>query len=373
MRTAIPFKRGVNMATLEQIQAKMDKLKAQAEALAAKNAQAIVDKIRGLMLQHGLTTKDIEADAKTKRAAKTVGGKAADAAKASKKSGVKVAAKYQDPKTGATWTGRGRAPAWIASAKDRSKFLIGSGASAVAVSNSAADKVKANVKAKGNASASAVKKASTAGAATAPKGQQKADQAPRYRDPKSGATWSGRGRAPLWIAGAKDRNKFLIDAAQAVAPVAKTNTPKAVVTKAVVAKTNKPKAAVTKAAVAKTNEPKAVVTKAAVAKTNKPKAVVTKAAVTKAAVTKAAVTKAPVTKAAATKAPAVKKVSAVKEPVVVKSPVADEKVVAKKAAVSPAKPKAVKKVVAKKAEPVAVVAASSDVPAAPVASAEVAA
>ncbi|SDR24557.1 DNA-binding protein H-NS [Paraburkholderia fungorum] len=358
------------MATLEQIQAKMDKLKAQAEALAAKNAQAIVDKIRGLMLQHGLTTKDIEADAKTKRAAKTVGGKAADAAKASKKSGVKVAAKYQDPKTGATWTGRGRAPAWIASAKDRSKFLIGSGASAVAVSNSAAGKVKAkaDVKAKGNASASAVKKASTAGAATAPKGQQKADQAPRYRDPKSGATWSGRGRAPLWIAGAKDRNKFLIDAAQAVAPVAKTNKPKAVVTKAVVAKTNKPKAAVTKAAVAKTNEPKAVVTKAAVAKTNKPKAVVTKAAVTKAAVTKA-----PVTKAAATKAPAVKKVSAVKEPGVVKSPVADEKVVAKKAAVSPAKPKAVKKVVAKKADPVAVVAASSDVPAAPVASAEVAA
>ncbi|CAD6559491.1 hypothetical protein LMG28727_06866 [Paraburkholderia kirstenboschensis] len=32
---------------------------------------------------------------------------------------------YADPKTGATWNGRGRAPAWIANAKDRSKFLIG--------------------------------------------------------------------------------------------------------------------------------------------------------------------------------------------------------------------------------------------------------
>jgi DNA-binding protein H-NS len=34
--------------------------------------------------------------------------------------------------------------------------------------------------------------------------------APKYRDPVSGATWSGRGRAPAWIAG-KDRTEFLID------------------------------------------------------------------------------------------------------------------------------------------------------------------
>ncbi|MGY6122186.1 H-NS family nucleoid-associated regulatory protein (plasmid) [Paraburkholderia strydomiana] len=30
------------------------------------------------------------------------------------------------------------------------------------------------------------------------------------RDPKSGATWSGRGRAPAWMADAKDQKKFLI-------------------------------------------------------------------------------------------------------------------------------------------------------------------
>jgi len=46
--------------------------------------------------------------------------------------------KYQHPKTGATWTGHGRAPAWIAGAKDRTKFLIASGTDAVrAVSVSA--------------------------------------------------------------------------------------------------------------------------------------------------------------------------------------------------------------------------------------------
>ena len=32
----------------------------------------------------------------------------------------------------------------------------------------------------------------------------------KYRDPVSGSTWSGRGRAPAWIAG-KDRNEFLTD------------------------------------------------------------------------------------------------------------------------------------------------------------------
>jgi DNA-binding protein H-NS len=33
--------------------------------------------------------------------------------------------------------------------------------------------------------------------------------APKYRDPDSGATWSGRGKPPLWIAG-KDRAAFAI-------------------------------------------------------------------------------------------------------------------------------------------------------------------
>ena len=33
--------------------------------------------------------------------------------------------------------------------------------------------------------------------------------APRYRDPESGTTWSGRGKPPKWIAG-KDREAFAI-------------------------------------------------------------------------------------------------------------------------------------------------------------------
>jgi DNA-binding protein H-NS len=33
--------------------------------------------------------------------------------------------------------------------------------------------------------------------------------APKYRDPESGNTWSGRGKPPRWIAG-QDRDQFLI-------------------------------------------------------------------------------------------------------------------------------------------------------------------
>lgn len=38
--------------------------------------------------------------------------------------------------------------------------------------------------------------------------------APKYRDPKTGATWSGRGRTPQWIASAKNRDRFLISDAE---------------------------------------------------------------------------------------------------------------------------------------------------------------
>ncbi|GHC88156.1 H-NS histone [Pseudorhodoferax aquiterrae] len=37
--------------------------------------------------------------------------------------GTKVDAKYRDPASGATWTGRGKAPRWIAD-RNREEFLI---------------------------------------------------------------------------------------------------------------------------------------------------------------------------------------------------------------------------------------------------------
>src|SRR5258708_24851337 len=55
------------MPTLEQIQAKLEKLQVQAEALIAKRAQSVLNDIRKLMDEHGLTTADIDAHSSTKK------------------------------------------------------------------------------------------------------------------------------------------------------------------------------------------------------------------------------------------------------------------------------------------------------------------
>jgi DNA-binding protein H-NS len=235
------------MTTLEQIEAKMKKLQAQAQALAAKKAQAAVEQIRDIMLKNGLTTADIEARAPAKRVAK--GQKVSAAAGKTKVADVtraKAAPKYQHPKTGATWTGHGRAPAWIAEANDRSKFLIAGKAEVTVATNAgAAGKTK-----------SVASKASKVVGPTSTKGQPKGPQPAKYRDPKSGATWSGRGPAPAWLAAVRDRSRFLIDGVSGVADSAATSKPKAVA--------NKPatKTAVAKKVIAK----KAVARKSVVAK-----------------------------------------------------------------------------------------------------------
>ncbi|MFM0609467.1 H-NS family nucleoid-associated regulatory protein [Paraburkholderia sediminicola] len=282
--------------TLEAVQAKMKKLQAQADALIAKQSSGVIDKIRELMAKHGLTTADIDAHSDGKRrAAKAViktmnKGSAAAVKYRDPKSGATwtghgrapswiAAAKnrdkflvdgstatakpvplskakaagnyvrgpqpvmYQDPKSDATWSGRGRAPAWIAEAKDRSKFLIADGVEATVATNAGVvSKTKA-----------AVKKTSKAVGATSTKAQPKGPQPARYRDPKSGATWSGRGPAPAWLAGAKDRTKFLIDGVSGVVDSAAASRPKAV------AKKPSTKTAVaTRAAVQKSNVAKKV-------------------------------------------------------------------------------------------------------------------
>ncbi|MFM0219759.1 MULTISPECIES: H-NS histone family protein [Paraburkholderia] len=101
------------MATLESLQAKIQRLQAQADALLAKKSSAVIAKIKNLMEEHGLTTADIDAHA---------GGK--KSAKAGNYVRGPQPALYRDAKSAATWSGRGRAPAWIAQAKDRGRFLI---------------------------------------------------------------------------------------------------------------------------------------------------------------------------------------------------------------------------------------------------------
>lgn len=149
------------MATLEKVQTQIARLQAQADALIKKQSGAVIGKIRDLMEKHGLTVADIDAHAGDKERGRKPLSKAAVS--------TATRAKYRDPKTGATWTGHGRAPAWIASAKDRTKFLIDDSVARAAP----APKTPANV---GN--------------------YVRGPQTAKYLDPKSGATWSGRG----WLA-----------------------------------------------------------------------------------------------------------------------------------------------------------------------------
>ncbi|SAK86536.1 histone family protein nucleoid-structuring protein H-NS [Caballeronia fortuita] len=184
------------MTTLSNIEERIRKLQARADAIQKKQAIAAVAKIHSLMKEHGLTIDDL-----ISRGRVGAGKDSANAALA-------ATGKYRDPKTGATWSGRGRAPAWIANAKNRARFLV---SEAVESNDSDSGKRTGNY----------------------PRGPQPA----KYRDPKSGAEWSGRGKAPGWLASVKDRTKFLISAADTKAagtkkPKSKTNPTPARSTKA---------------------------------------------------------------------------------------------------------------------------------------------
>jgi DNA-binding protein H-NS len=122
-----PHSKEQEMVTLDAINLKIAKLQKQAATIAEKQTSEGLTKIHDLMHKHGLSIADIESFVGKKRGRKpgTSGAKAA--AKTPRASVHHVAPKYADPKTGATWTGRGRAPAWIRDVKDRSKFLIEAG------------------------------------------------------------------------------------------------------------------------------------------------------------------------------------------------------------------------------------------------------
>jgi DNA-binding protein H-NS len=93
----------------EEIQAKIADLQAQAEVVKREEKQQAIDAARAMIVSYGITAKDLGLD-KVK-------------AKAGPKTGGKIPAKYRDPLSGATWSGRGKTPKWINGA-DRSQYAI---------------------------------------------------------------------------------------------------------------------------------------------------------------------------------------------------------------------------------------------------------
>ncbi|MBR8173732.1 H-NS histone family protein [Burkholderia cenocepacia] len=94
------------MATYKKLRAQAEALAEKAEAARLAEFQAVLDEVRAKVAEYGITERDI------------FGRQRARSTQASS------GAKYRDPKTGATWSGRGRAPMWIKDAKNRNRFLI---------------------------------------------------------------------------------------------------------------------------------------------------------------------------------------------------------------------------------------------------------
>jgi|TARA_A100001391_G_scaffold205456_1_gene206681 DNA-binding protein H-NS len=110
-------------ASLQQkIEKEIQKLQKQAEALKAKQRTPVIKDIVRKMREYDITPDEIiKTFSKTKETGKRAGNKPR---------GI-VPAKYRNPQTGATWTGRGKAPRWISEAEaqgqSRDTFLINAG------------------------------------------------------------------------------------------------------------------------------------------------------------------------------------------------------------------------------------------------------
>lgn len=96
------------MATYRDLKAKAEKLLAEAEQARLAEQEEVIQEIRNKVAEYGITPEQVFGRKRVK-----LNGHAAPP----------VAAKYQDPKTGQTWSGRGRAPGWI-KGKNRERFLI---------------------------------------------------------------------------------------------------------------------------------------------------------------------------------------------------------------------------------------------------------
>ena len=103
------------MATLQELMAQREALEQQIEQTKKQERGDAIEKVRALMAEYGLTVADL--------------GNRPPAGKAKKaKTGTKVAAKYRNPSTGESWSGRGLQPRWLkaalASGRKLSDFAV---------------------------------------------------------------------------------------------------------------------------------------------------------------------------------------------------------------------------------------------------------
>lgn len=130
------------MSDYLKVQAQIQKLQLQAERLKKRELAQIISRIKKAIKTYGLTAADLGLDAgpsgnpaagrrgrpaKKAAATSTRRGRKAGKRAARKSAGIDkrsvVAPKYRDAATGATWTGRGKQPKWLAAALKGGKKL----------------------------------------------------------------------------------------------------------------------------------------------------------------------------------------------------------------------------------------------------------
>jgi DNA-binding protein H-NS len=95
------------MSTYKQIQAQIEKLQAEAEEVRKNELASAINQIKAMMSEFGITVADLGLSGK-KKTVRTC---------------TTPVAKYRNPATGDTWSGRGKAPKWF-DPNARDQFLI---------------------------------------------------------------------------------------------------------------------------------------------------------------------------------------------------------------------------------------------------------
>lgn len=94
------------MKSYQEIRAEIARLETQAEEARHREIASAIAEIKGKMAELGITVADLEGSRSKKTA---------------KRSGAEP--KFKDPASGATWSGRGKQPKWLAG-KNRNDYLI---------------------------------------------------------------------------------------------------------------------------------------------------------------------------------------------------------------------------------------------------------
>jgi len=93
------------MASYQEILSQIEELKQKAQEARRQELAGAIAEIKRLMAEFGITVEDL-------------GGKAGKT-----KTRGAAAAKYRDPSSGKTWSGRGRRPGWVVDLENQGKTL----------------------------------------------------------------------------------------------------------------------------------------------------------------------------------------------------------------------------------------------------------